>query len=44
MDEMNNAEIVERLAREAERRKILEMLRECKDLEEAVKLLKALDE
>ncbi len=42
MDEMANAaEVIEKLAREAERLQILELARECKDLDELIKKLEA---
>ena len=45
MDEMPNAaETIERLAREAEDRKILQLARECETLEELVKKLEAMTE
>lgn len=38
MDEMANAaEVIEKLAREAERLQLLELARSCKDLDELVK-------
>lgn len=41
MDDMNAPEVIERLAREAERLKILQLAEECKDLEELKEKLKA---
>ena len=42
MDEMNNTEVLIQLAEENQTRKILEILNESKDLEEAKSKLKAL--
>ena len=43
MDEMANAaEVIEKLAREAERLQMLELARSCKDLDELVKKLEAM--
>ena len=43
MDEMANAaEVIEKLAREAERLQMLELARSCKDLEELIKKLEAM--
>jgi hypothetical protein len=41
--DITDGELVEKLAREAERLRILEILRESKSLEEAVSKIKALD-
>ena len=41
-EEMNATELVKELAEENQTRKILEILSECKDLEEAKKKIKAL--
>ena len=43
VDEMANAaEVIEKLAREAERLQLLELARSCKDLDELVKKLEAM--
>ena len=43
IDEMANAaEVIEKLAREAERLQLLELARSCKDLDELVKKLEAM--
>ncbi len=43
MDEMANAaEVIEKLAREAERLQLLELARNCKDLDALVKKLEAM--
>lgn len=42
MDEMNTCEKIEKLAKENRTWEILEILRECKDLEEAEKKIRAL--
>ena len=43
MDEMANAaEVIEKLAREAERLQMLELARSCKDLDELIKKLEAM--
>ena len=43
MDEMANAaEAIEKLAREAERLRLLELARECKDLDEFIEKVKAM--
>ena len=43
MDEMPNAaEVIEKLAREAERLQLLELARSCKDLDELIKKLEAM--
>ena len=42
MDEMNTGEEIEKLAKENRTWEILEILRECKDLEEAIAKVKAL--
>ena len=43
MDEMPNAaEAIEKLAREAERLRLLELARECKDLDEFIEKVKAM--
>ena len=43
MDEMANAaEVIEKLAREAERLQLLEVARSCKDLDELIKKLEAM--
>lgn len=45
MDEMANAsETIERLAREAERLKILQIAKQCKDLDELIQKLEAKSE
>lgn len=45
MDEMANAaETIERLAREAERLRIIQIAEQCKDLSELIERLKAKDE
>lgn len=41
-EEMNASELVRELAEENQTRKILEILNECKDIEEAKKKVKAL--
>ena len=41
-EEMNTGEMLRELAEENQTRKILEILNECKDLEEAKKKIKAL--
>ncbi len=38
----NAAEVIEKLAREAERLKLLELARSCKDLEEFIEKLEAM--
>ena len=40
----NSAELIEKLAKELQTLKILEMLKECETLEEAIEKLKALTE
>lgn len=43
MDDMPNAaEVIEKLAREAERLQLLELARSCKDLDELIKKLEAM--
>ena len=43
MEEMANAaEVIEKLAREAERLQLLELARSCKDLDELIKKLEAM--
>jgi len=43
MDEMANAaEVIEKLAREAERLQLLELARSCKDLDELIKKLESM--
>lgn len=42
MEEMNASEMIRELAEENQTRKILEILNECKDLEEAKEKTKAL--
>lgn len=43
MDETANAaEVIEKLAREAERLQMLELARSCKDLDELIKRLEAM--
>lgn len=42
MDEMNGTELIRDLAEENQTRKILEILKESKDLEEAIQKVKAL--
>ena len=43
VDEMANAaEVIEKLAREAERLQLLELARSCKDLDELIKKLEAM--
>lgn len=42
MDEMNLSELFQVVAEQNQTRKILDILRDCKDLEEAIKKVKAL--
>ena len=45
MEDMpNTAELIERLVREAERLKIIQLAEECEDLDELIKKLKAMTE